>query len=178
MSGLAPPQYPGRIVSAVLIWFVVVCMLGIPVAPQEMRPARSSDSGLSFFGGSFAARLASSDSLRREISAPAAVLFVFFSSDSSSLYARGEPRASGLANSELGSSLTRPADMDALLGSTSLVPESPAWEPMLPNTVLSRITVFPDWRRRSSQQSPALVRFRTASPTHDYLANSPALVAW
>ncbi len=178
MSGLAPPQYPGRVGSVVVIWFLVVCMLGIPVAPQEMRPARSSDSGLGFFGGSFAAGLASSGALRNVISAPAAVLFVFFSSDNSSLYARGEPYASGLANSELGSSLTRPADMDALLGSISLVPESPAWEPMLPNTVLSRITVFPGWRRRTSQQSASLVRFRTAAPTHDYFANSPALVAW
>ncbi len=174
MSGLAR-RYPGRVVSAAVIWFLVVCMLGIPVSPQEVRPARlATRSNYSSFGFSFT----SPDSLQSAIAAPAAVLFVFFSSDSSSLYARGETHSSGLANSELGSSLTRPADIDALLGTISLVPESPAWEPMLPNAVLSRITIFPEWRKRNSQPSPAPLWLRNTSPTHDYYVNSPALMAW
>ncbi len=176
MNGLAL-RYPGRVVSAVVIWFLVVCMFGIPVAPQEMRPVGLATRS-NYLSLSLATRLASPDSLKSVIAAPAAVLFVFFSSDSSSLYAPGETHSSGLANSELGSSLTRPADIDALLGSISLVPESPAWEPMLPNAVLRRITIFPEWRKRTPQSSPAPVWLRNTPPTHDYYTNSPALMVW
>lgn len=178
MIGTAPVSYPGRVVFTVVISFLVVCMLGIPVAPQEMRAVPAGYDHPGFFGASLATHLVSPYALHSMIASPAVVLFVFFSSDSSSLYTRGESHPAGLENSELGSSLTRSTDMEALLGSTSLVPESPAWEPLLPNVVSSRFTVFPEWRKRAQQPQPSPTWFRNASTTHEYYLNSPDLTIW
>lgn len=177
MIGTAPVSYSGRVVSTAIIFFLVVCMLGIPVAPQEVRAVPPADER-NFFGASLATHLVSSYSLHSMFTSPAAVLFVFFSSDSSSLYTRGEAHPAGFTNSELGSSLTRPADMEALLGGTSLVPESPAWEPLLPNVVSNRLTVFPGWRKRTQQSPPAPAWFRKASTAHNDYMNFPTLTIW
>jgi hypothetical protein len=129
---------------------------------------------------SFAIQLTSPESLRNLLNSHAAVLFVFFSSDSSSLYTRGEPRSSGSANSALGASLTRPADMDALLASTSLVPESPAWEPIFPNAAHFRLVVFPERRKKSLQPLTEPTWLHNPPVTRDYYCcvTSAALVAW
>ena len=178
MIGTAPVSYPGRVVFTVAISFLVVCMLGIPVAPQEMQAVPPGYDHPVFFGASLATHLVSPSALHSMIASPAVVLFVFFSSDSSSLYARGESRPAGLESSELGSSLMRSTDMESLLSTTSLVPESPTWEPLLPNVVSSRFTVFPEWRKRTSPTQPSPSWFRNPSTTHDYFVNSPDLTIW
>jgi len=166
MGGSAPDMFRGRVVSSVVIWILVVCILGIPVAPQEMR-AKYSVRSANYQGTTF-------------FTSPAVVLLVFFSSDGSSLYSPGESHAPGLPTGELGSSLTHPMGIDALLGSTSLVPESPAWEPIMPNVAFGRLAVFPEGRRRTSPQLPSPIWLRSASlyPEYEHHANSPALTVW
>jgi hypothetical protein len=182
-NGIAPVRYSRRVVRTIAAWSLVVCTLGIPVAPQKMKPpysvvALTRDSFLPLTM-SLATGLASTSSIPNPISLNAAVLFVFFSSEESSLYARGETRFSDITKSGLGESLTRPATLDAMLASTSLVPEAPAWEPIFPNASYSRLTLFPDWRKRTPRRVTDRFWTRVALPSHDsFYLDSPALITW
>lgn len=173
-----------RVVGVVVAWSLVVSILAIPVAPQEAGPAQSAGAALAHgywtpFSAGLATRLAASDSLRNLVDTNTAVVFVFFSSDSSSLFSRGEPHSSDLADSVLGASLTRPVDLEAMLGSTSLVPEAPAWEPIFPNAGFSRLIVFPEWHKRNSQELAEPAWIHNASGLHDYCClNSAASIVW
>jgi hypothetical protein len=119
-------------------------------------------------------------SLQRLIHSNAAVVLVFFSSESASLYTRLDSASTNEENSALGATLRRPLDLDALLNVTSLVPQSPAWEPLVYDPSIRRIIAFQEpARNRVSPGSTRIAWLRRSPNSESYCCvNNTASILW
>lgn len=160
-----------------------VVLIVAPMAPQESTTGVSADGRVARYVlqplSIGVVHNLETLSFRNLMSGDAAVLLVFFSSDAASLYSREDSSSLGPGNAALGASLAKPPELDALLNVTSLVPQAPAWEPLVYDPVFSRLVPFPD-RRRSISPGTAHVAW-LHDPSNSQSAccmNHAASIVW